>query len=57
MDFQGDAIICCSDIDAGISDSGGIIVNDMRRSNCAAEYFQQHPDPREGRPTNCADKE
>ena len=39
MDFHGDDIIFCGDIDAGISDSGGIIVNDVRRSNCAAEYF------------------
>ena len=38
-------------------DSGGIIVNTVRQSNYAAEYFQQHPDPRGGRPTNCADKE
>ena len=57
MDFHGDGIICCGDVDAGISDSEGIIVNDVRQSNCTAEYFQQHPDPRGGRPTNCADKE
>ena len=33
------------------------IVIDVRQSNCAAEYFRQHSDPRGRRPTNCADKE
>ena len=35
MDFHGDGIIFCGDIDAGISDSGEIIVNDVRPTNCA----------------------
>ena len=39
MDFHGDGIICSDDVDGGISDSGGIIVNDVRQSNCAVEYF------------------
>ena len=34
---------------SGIFDSGGIIVNNVRQSNYAAEYFQQHPDPRGGK--------
>ena len=44
-------------VDGCISDSGGIIVNDLRQSNCAAEYFWQYSNPRGRRPKNCADKE
>ena len=39
INSRGDGIICSGVVDGGISDSGGIIVNDVRLSNCAAEYF------------------
>ena len=40
INSRGDGIICSGAVDGGISDSGGIIVKDVRQSNCAAEYFQ-----------------